>query len=80
MLDPGCSFAEATHIFTVSYLFSRCVESSTFDPFVIMAFHGHLQSFTFLLAAKYTIKLRWLEHLWDHRKLFETWVVGATEG
>ena len=27
-----------------------------------------------------TVKLQWLEHLWDHRKLFETWVVRATEG
>ena len=25
-------------------------------------------------------ELQWLEHLWDHRKLFETWVVRATEG
>ena len=27
-----------------------------------------------------TVELQWLEHLWDHRKLFETWVVRATEG
>ena len=27
----------------------------------------------------YTVELRWLEHLWDHWKLFETWVVRATE-
>ena len=27
-----------------------------------------------------TVELRWLEHLWDHRKLFETWVVRASEG
>ena len=27
-----------------------------------------------------TVKLRWLEHLWDHRILFETWVVRANEG
>ena len=23
----------------------------------------------------YTVELQWLEHLWDHRKLFEPWVV-----
>ena len=28
----------------------------------------------------YTVELQWLEHLLDHRKLFETWVVRATEG
>ena len=28
----------------------------------------------------YTVELQWLEHLWDHRKLFEAWVVRATEG
>ena len=27
-----------------------------------------------------TVEFQWLEHLWDHRKLFETWVVRATEG
>ena len=26
------------------------------------------------------VKPQWLEHLWDHRNLFETWVVRATEG
>ena len=25
-------------------------------------------------------ELQWLEHLWNHRKLFETWVVRDTEG
>ena len=28
----------------------------------------------------YTFKLQWLEHLWDHGNLFETWVVWVTEG
>ena len=28
----------------------------------------------------HTVELQWLEHLWDHRKLLETWVVRATEG
>ena len=23
----------------------------------------------------YTVKPQWLEHLWDHGNLFETWVV-----
>ena len=27
-----------------------------------------------------TVELQWIEHLWDHGKLFETWVVRATEG
>ena len=27
-----------------------------------------------------TVEPQWLEHLWDHGKLFETWVVRATEG
>ena len=27
----------------------------------------------------HTVELRWLEHLWDHRILFETWVVRATD-
>ena len=26
-----------------------------------------------------TVEPQWLKHLWDHRKLFETWVVRATE-
>ena len=28
----------------------------------------------------YTVEPQWLEHLWDHGNLFETWVVRATEG
>ena len=32
------------------------------------------------VVSVYTVELRWLEHLWDHRKLFETWVVRPTEG
>ena len=32
------------------------------------------------LDGKYDIvELQWLEHLWDHRNLFEIWVVRATE-
>ena len=27
-----------------------------------------------------TVELQWLEHLWDHGKVFEPWVVRATEG
>ena len=27
-----------------------------------------------------TVELQWLEHLWDHKKLFEAWVVQVTEG
>ena len=27
-----------------------------------------------------TVKPQWLEELWDHGKLFETWVVRANEG
>ena len=27
----------------------------------------------------YTVEPQWLEHLWDHGYLFETWVVRATE-
>ena len=26
-----------------------------------------------------TVKSQWLEHLWGHENLFETWVVQATE-
>ena len=26
-----------------------------------------------------TVELQWLEHLWDHGKLFVTWIVLATE-
>ena len=33
-----------------------------------------------LTAVLSTVKPQWLEHLWDHRNLFETWVVRATEG
>ena len=29
---------------------------------------------------RYTVKLQWLEHLWDHGKVFEPWVVRAIEG
>ena len=27
----------------------------------------------------HTVEPQWLEHLWDHRKLFETWVGRVTE-
>ena len=27
-----------------------------------------------------TVELQWLEHLWDHENVFETGVVGVTEG
>ena len=27
-----------------------------------------------------TVEPQWLEHLWDHGNVFETWVVRATEG
>ena len=27
----------------------------------------------------YTVELQWLEHLWDHEIMFETWVVRASE-
>ena len=33
-----------------------------------------------LMRFVYTVEPQWLEHLWDHGKLFETWVVRATEG
>ena len=38
--------------------------------------------FTALLAIVYlyTVALQWLEHLWDHGKVFEPWVVRANEG
>ena len=26
------------------------------------------------------VELQWLEHVWDHGNLFETWVVRASEG
>ena len=29
---------------------------------------------------EYTVELQWREHLWDHGKLFEPWVVRANEG
>ena len=28
----------------------------------------------------FTFEPQWLEHLWGHGKLFETWVVRVTEG
>ena len=31
------------------------------------------------IAIVYTVELQWLEHLWDHGKLFEPWVVRAKE-
>ena len=27
-----------------------------------------------------TVELQWLEHLWNHENMFETWVVRASEG
>ena len=32
------------------------------------------------LCKQCTVELQWLEHLWDHWKLFEPWVVRANEG
>ena len=31
-------------------------------------------------TSKYVVELQWLERLWDNAKLFEKWVVRATEG
>ena len=36
--------------------------------------------FQCIMDLKTTVEFQWLEHLWDHRKLFETWVVRVTEG
>ena len=33
-----------------------------------------------ILIFRITVKSQWLEHLWNHGNLFETWVVQATEG
>ena len=33
-----------------------------------------------IIKKNYTVKLKWLEHLWDYENLFETGVVRATEG
>ena len=30
--------------------------------------------------AAYTVELQWLEHLWDHGKVFEPWEVRDNEG
>ena len=27
----------------------------------------------------FTVELQWLEHLWNHENMFETWVVRANE-
>ena len=37
----------------------------------MLLFHEYLD----ISASVDTVKFQWLEHLWDHRKLFETWVV-----
>ena len=34
----------------------------------------------YIIAIVYTVKLRWLEPLWDHENLFDIWVVRAIEG
>ena len=39
-----------------------------------------LRGCTFYYVVAYTVETQWLEHLWDHGNLFETWVVRATEG
>ena len=36
--------------------------------------------FFFLYVCPITVKSHWLEHLWDHWNLFETWVVRANKG
>ena len=45
-----------------------------------MAVLQKIENKVLLILHSHTVKLQWLEHLWDHRKLFETWVVQATEG
>ena len=46
--------------------------------------HGHGKKLNHFPQHRFkigtTVELQWLEHLWDHRKLFETLVVRATEG
>ena len=32
-----------------------------------------------LICNDITVKLQWLEHIWDHGNLFERWVVRANE-
>ena len=46
---------------------------------VVVACPGHLHS-NFCSDFRTTVEPQWLEPLWDHGNLFETWVVEATEG
>ena len=47
---------------------------------IIESFNSTSMYLDRLLNIDNTVELRWLVHLSDHRKLFVTWVVRATEG
>ena len=53
----------------------RCGESfrlhSVFDDLSVRTLCVNLTS--------YTVELQWVEHLWDHKNMFETGVVRANE-
>ena len=44
------------------------------------SYNTRLCKYDYLELRIYTVERQWLEHLWDHGNLFETWVVRATEG
>ena len=60
-----------------SLLFSKL---PAVEQFMLNRYIASDIDFTMKQSTVYTVELQWLEQLWDHRKLFETWVVQATEG
>ena len=59
-----------------------------FNGFMILFCHyhinsaismGYLRALLLSLVKLNTVKLQWLEHLWNHKNMFETGVVRANE-
>ena len=51
-----------------------------FQNYHQILFRNKSSGFMIVKAGLDKVELQWLEYLWDHRNLFEIWVVQATEG
>ena len=78
----GCHTAHIPAVVKIKYLRKRMTLES--HEYTHTTKHNIETSFAgiqnFKLGSDITAKLQWLEHLWDHGKVFEPWVVRAMEG
>ena len=62
-------------------LFSPALSKEALCSHLLTAALGHLHLYTEIKEENIsiTVELQWLEHLWDHKNMFETGVVRANE-